>query len=530
MRRGRPSSLVRMRVTFFFAKFYADSEDHTVSIDMRLVYGTIAGILLLVGSATAQLEEVLVPSFSPELPYAAIEWADSSTGFVFDEGGRYIKTSDGGATWKADSLPFAFIGPNTIGYRKVHEVDFRTRDFGVVVFSRRHDTLFYAWTENGGSTWTPMQTRIPGRYGGWVRPNVYLRPLHRNLWFLQYGLDSLSTRLYNPALFQSTNQGQSWERISVDPEVVISYPDVVEMHTYVMLDALRHIVFIGTTGRLSEEIPRFWARGTFDGGRTWITQEWNNGQSSPLEFRAIRMTSDTSFSMIFNAGSATTRAWTPGPDAGTAPTIAVAWPDRSIWTSRAEVLPRPGRLMRDFLSVAGNDYAIISTQVLPNVFTDSLYARKSLAPTAPSRVLALPGFGWLLSARTNKEIWIATASKPKQTAAPAPIAGVETKLLRYRHTLVGIDRPASPSRGSIDVYPQPARSGAVMHLSTSITSADTQLSVHDVHGRTVFAQTIAASSATEENSFTLPTLPAGMYMLRLSNSHDARMGRVVVVR
>ncbi|MFZ1729831.1 MAG: hypothetical protein WBQ23_03185 [Bacteroidota bacterium] len=224
-------------------------------------------ILFLVASTIhAQWEQIAIQSIPRNLlkdnHLVALEWPDSSTGFLFTKyGGFYYKTTDGGDSWKLDSIPNAPQRPNFV----FSSCDFKTDKLGFAVYKyNSRDTLLYI-TEDGGGSWSEvhlaaeMATPTMG-YGfvGRLRMGNDL-----NLYYM-FGRTSEDYRKSIVEVDISRNLGSSWQRLSMD---TLDAAEMTLPHDFIVVDSLTMLYFV----TIDEAGSAWWSyvKYTTDGGKSW---------------------------------------------------------------------------------------------------------------------------------------------------------------------------------------------------------------------------------------------------------------------
>ncbi len=117
----------------------------------------IAACALTIISCDRQVDEVV--SLGLENPYWEVQYSDStalfigisavdeSTVWVSGSGGRFVRTTDGGSTWKAGVVP----GADSLQFRDVHA--FNSNTAFLLSIGSGTDSRIYR-TDDGGDTWT----------------------------------------------------------------------------------------------------------------------------------------------------------------------------------------------------------------------------------------------------------------------------------------------------------------------------------------------------------------------------------------
>lgn len=228
---------------------------------------------------------------------------DEQTAWASGAGGTFLRTTDGGATWRADTVP----GATGLDFRDVHAVSadtaylmsagegpqsriFRTVDAGRswtlqhtvpgpqgfldgmafwnpdrgIAYSDPVDGRFLVLTtEDGGATWSPVPPggippALPGE-AGFAASGTGIAVQGDNVWFGTGG--GARARV-----FRSTDRGRTWEAVPVPMAGGSSGAGVFSLAFWNERDG----VAVGGDYTKPDETAGNVAR-TTDGGRTWRT-------------------------------------------------------------------------------------------------------------------------------------------------------------------------------------------------------------------------------------------------------------------
>ncbi len=214
---------------------------------------------------------------------ATMEWADSLSGFVFERSGIYYKTTDGGETWKLDSLDLPSVVLYPDSYLEVATCDFATPDLGIVTISPNWgeyvDTILCVTTD-GGDTWSAKNIQNLATY--WQPSRVF--PEENGSLVKFYGRffypvpGSGEKKIYGETMYRSYDLGDSWQLVSVD--TFDNQKDIGFAHSFLYVDSLRSYRFSFLEG---PEVYHSSAKMTTDGGKTWVKLGYPNLNDHPLQ-------------------------------------------------------------------------------------------------------------------------------------------------------------------------------------------------------------------------------------------------------
>ncbi len=465
---------------------------------MKKILATLFISIAFNSSSIAQWSEVPLPRTDTLAPLVAVEWPDSTTGYVFDVRGYYYKTIDAGLSWQRDSL--RPIPQNDISIRPykgltIRYVDFVTPEFGIV--SLEHDppqgldSVLYI-TNDGGMSWIKKEITLkdPRKIGSYTNYYSVVRPLTKTQWFLFYPR-LLTVGVGGESVYYSKDQGDRWDEISTD---TLGINDYVSAKSFILIDSLHQYKFYHWH---NVDGDNSWVKMTTDGGKTWIriqdpahplAEQYYRG----LAFEKIHTVSDTGIAITMVADN----DFPPGRHYGIV-TKDIRYRDtKQGWTSFT--LPWLGAATLDILHQDGITYAITRSSG-PVEYNDSTWVVST--STGSIKGIRSPLPLWDIVASSKDVLW-------------APSDGGQ-KLFRFDRKLVSVRHPqVHPTEGSLHIYPNPIHfdSNGTLTIDFEFTqhSDYTRISLHDLLGRKLldlsdndinpgkYSKTISLSSLREK--------------------------------
>jgi photosystem II stability/assembly factor-like uncharacterized protein len=105
-------------------------------------------------------------------------------------------------------------------------------------------------------------------------------------------------------------------------------------------------------------------------------------------------------------------------------------------------------------------------------------------------------------------------------------AGDSGKIYRYKR-LLGLNDSPGITADQVKIYPNPVSAGQSLTLNLPVQLPVSRLELSDLQGRTIDTRTINAESV-QQLSYTVPTIPEGIYFLRLVSGKQIVTSKIIV--